>query len=53
MTVRPLEPDTIVGTPLPNCTMVPVPRYARVRSRHRLDGAAKSAIQSLSDAREP
>jgi hypothetical protein len=53
MTARPLETDTIlVGTPLPNGTMVLVPRYARVRSCHRLDGTAKVAFRSRSDARK-
>lgn len=53
MAARPLEADTIlVGTPLPNGEMVLVPRYARVRSCHRLDGTAKIAFLSRSDARK-
>jgi hypothetical protein len=45
MTARPLESDTIlVGTPLPDGTMALVPRYARVRSCHRLDATPKIAF---------
>jgi hypothetical protein len=53
MAARPLEPDTIlIGTPLPNGTMVLVPRFARARSCHRLDGTAKIAFETRSDARK-
>ncbi len=52
MNATPLASDTIlIGTPLPNGTMVLVPRYVRPRSCHRLDGTAKIAFDSRSDAR--
>ena len=52
MTAVPLALDTIlIATPLPNGTMVLVPRYSRPRSCHRLDGTAKIAFDSRSDAR--
>ncbi len=52
MNAVPLTADTIlIATPLPNGTMVLVPRYARPRSCHRLDGTQKIAFVSRSDAR--
>jgi len=48
----PLAADTIlIATPLPNGKMVLVPRYGRPRSCHRLDGTAKIAFDTRSNAR--
>ena len=52
MNATPLAADTIlVATPLPNGKMILVPRYARPRSCHRLDGTAKIAFVTRADAR--
>ena len=48
----PLAEGTIlIATPLPNGSMVLVPRSPRPRSCHRLDGTAKIAFSARSDAR--
>jgi hypothetical protein len=53
MHAAPLESDIVlIGTPLPDGTQVLVPRFVRVRSCHRLDGTAKIAHRSRSDARK-